>query len=359
MFRKIALPLLLPAVLCLCGCETITGKVVLNGDGLAGVTVTLSGSGTVAAVTGEPGTFTLNAAGLAGGTYTVTPTLAGYSFDPESREIFFSGVSLTGVDFDAEFEGFFDRRYNEVSFPTTHNAMSNTQEGWVLPNQRYDITRQLQDGVRALMLDIYNWEGEVILCHGCGEWYGYLGGHKPLLDGLLEIKQFLDDHPAEIVTIIFESYVSREDAEAVFVEAGLLDYALVQAPGAPWPTLGEMAAAGTRLVVFTDSDGALGTWYHPVWSFAWETHWSAEFPEDFTCNPNRGSMASDLFILNHFLTRGTTPKSVLAQEVNHDPFLEDRAMECWDSSGRRPNFVTVDFYDIGDVFRTVNALNTP
>jgi len=349
---------LVVAALCLCGCTDISGKVVLNGAGLSGVTVTLTGDATLTAVTGDLGTFSLSATGLSQGTYTVTPFRDGFLFDPGSRDISFSGAPIAGVDFQAQIDGFLARRYNEVSFPTTHNAMSNIEEGWILPNQRYAITRQLHDGVRALMLDIHDWEGEVILCHGCDEWYGYLGGHKPLLDGLLEIGQFLDDNPQEVVTILFESYVTRTEVEPVFAAAGLLDQAHVQIPGEPWPTLGEMIAADTRLVVFTDRDGAVGTWFHPVWTFAWETHWSAEYAEDLNCNPNRGDPDNDLFILNHFLTRGTTPKATLANEVNHNPFLTDRTLECWSDSGSLPNFVTVDFYDIGDLFRAVNTLNT-
>jgi len=357
MFRNPLLGILASVLLGLCGCTTITGTVVLDGAGLPGVTVTLTGAATVTAVTNDQGVFSLNAAGLAGGTYTVTPSLAGITFDPGSRNITFSGANVTGVDFEAEIQGLLDRPYDQVSFPTTHNAMSNAEEGWILPNQRYSITRQLDDGVRALMLDIWDWEGEVILCHGCDEWYGYLGGHKPLLDGLLEIGQFLDDHPEEVVTIIFESYVSRAAVEPVFLAAGLLEQAHVQVPGTPWPTLAQMIAADTRLVVFTDYDGQAGSWYHPVWTFSWETHWSAEYAEDFSCDPNRGNPSNDLFILNHFLTRGATPKATLANEVNHNPFLEDRALDCWDQSGRQPNFVTVDYYDVGDVFQAVNTLN--
>jgi len=358
MTRSPLLGILTAAALCLSACQTITGEVVLGGAGLPGVTITLAaGPATVTAVTDARGAFSLNATGLPGGTYTVTPSLAGFLFDPASRAVDFSGENVAGVDFQAAIQGFLDRRYDQVSFPTTHNAMSNAEEGWLLPNQRYGITRQLQDGVRALMLDIYDWEGEVILCHGCDEWYGYLGGHRPLLDGLLEIGAFLEEQPEAVVTIIFESYVARAAVEPVFAAAGLLDRAHAQLPGAPWPTLGEMIAADTRLVVFTDHDGETGSWYNPVWTFAWETHWSAEYAEDLTCAPNRGDPASDLFILNHFLTRGTTPKSVLASEVNHNPFLEERALDCWDQSGRRPNFVTVDFYDVGDVFQAVNTLN--
>ncbi len=359
MFRKPASSLIVLSLLLLCGCKTISGVVTLiNGGGLAGVTVTLEGSTTLNTVTDSKGSFSFDANSLSNGSYTVTPALGGISFTPSSQILNYAGATITGVDFDAGIIGFLDRRYNEVSFPTTHNAMSNQEDGWLLPNQRYSIPNQLADGVRGLMLDIWEWEGEIILCHGCDEWYGYLGGHKPLLDGLLEIKQFLDDNPEEIVTIIFESYVSMSDAENVFIQAGLLGYTHTQTLGDPWPTLNDMIAAGDRLMVLTDHDGSLGTWYHPVWSFAWETHWSNEYPEDFSCADNRGSPSNDLFILNHFLTRGATPKSILAQEVNHNPLFVDRTLECWNDSGKIPNFPSVDFYDIGDLFSVVNTLNT-
>jgi len=207
------------------------------------------------------------------------------------------------------------------------------------------------------MLDIWDWEGEVILCHGCDEWYGYLGGHKPLVDGLVEIKQFLDDNPEEIVTIIFESYVNEPEVAIAFLDAGLYDMAHAQTPGLPWPTLQEMIDNGKRLVVLTDRDGTPSTWYHPVWTFAWETHWSVEYIEDFTCDDNRGSTSNDLFILNHFLTRGATAKKTLANEANHNPFFVERALQCESESGKFPNFITVDYYDIGDAMSVVNTLN--
>src|SRR5215207_1699725 len=58
-----------------------------------------------------------------------------------------------------------DRRFDEVVYPTTHNAMSNEAEGWLAPNQYLGIAQQLEDGVRGLMLDTHLWEGDVLLCH--------------------------------------------------------------------------------------------------------------------------------------------------------------------------------------------------
>ncbi len=249
-----------------------------------------------------------------------------------------------------------DRRYDAVSYPTTHNAMSNAEEGWALPNQSFAVTRQLDDGVRALMLDTWYFEGAPVLCHGGDIFPCNVSGMKPLADGLAEIKDFLDRRPSEIVSIIFESYISEADTLAAFTASGLLDYAHVQSMSDPWPTLRELIAADTRLVVFTDRSSSVLPWHHYVWDYAWETHYSFENPEDFSCAINRGSMANSLFILNHFLTRFVGAPA-LAELVNHDPLFIDRAEQCQAESGRLPNFVTVDYYNIGDVFSVVDRLN--
>jgi hypothetical protein len=244
------------------------------------------------------------------------------------------------------------RTYDAVAYPTTHNAMSNADEGWAGPNQQHGIARQLADGVRGLMLDTYYFEGTTQLCHSLCTL-----GKEPLVSGLAKIRTFLERHPTEVVSIIFESYISPADTAAAFAAAGLEGYLHAQAPAAPWPTLGELVDTGRRLLVFTD-DGGPGRppWYHYVWDHAWETHYSFARPEDMSCTINRGNAANPLFILNHFLTQ-IFGNPALAEQVNHDPFFVDRAEQCRDLSGRLPNFVTVDFYDIGNLFSVVDRLN--
>ena len=77
---------------------------------------------------------------------------------------------------------------------------------------------------------------------------------------------------------------------------------------------------------------------------------------DFTCTPNRGDPQNSLFIFNHFLT-DTLPRPEQAPIVNANPFLVDRARDCMQTDGSLPNFVTVDFYDRGDLFAAVRSLN--
>jgi len=244
-----------------------------------------------------------------------------------------------------------DRRYDEVSYATTHNANSNAQEGFTGPNQQYGVTRQLEDGVRGLMLDTHYDAGSVMLCHAfCSL------GKRPLVDTLIEIREFLEREPYEIVSIIFESYVSAADTQAAFAAAGLLPYVHAQGVADPWPTLREMIASDRRLVVFTDSGGGTYPWYHHVWNYAFETHYSFATPANLSCAPNRGNPANRLFILNHFLTQ-VFGSPALANQINHDPLFIDRANACAAANAALPNFVTVDFYDIGDTFSVVRALN--
>ena len=63
----------------------------------------------------------------------------------------------------------------------------------------------------------------------------------------------------------------------------------------------------------------------------------------------------------HRSRRLTAPISAphLAEQVNHNPFLAQQVADCAAEHGRIPNFVTVDFYDIGDVLSVVEDLNAP
>ncbi|MCW5893138.1 MAG: hypothetical protein KIT14_21700 [bacterium] len=243
-----------------------------------------------------------------------------------------------------------DRRYDQVAYATTHNAMSNADEGWLGPNQRRGIGRQLEDGIRGLMLDTHYDGGVAHLCHAFCQL-----GKETLVSGLFKIRRYLDLHPQEVVTIIFEAYVSEADTAAAFAAAGLLPALHVQPAAAPWPTLRQLIDAETRLVVFTDVRGAL-PWHHYVWDYASETPYSFETPAQLSCAPNRGNPSRPLFILNHFLTQ-ILGSPQLAEQINHNPLFIDRARACQTARNRLPNFVTVDFHDIGDVFAVTATLN--
>jgi hypothetical protein len=250
------------------------------------------------------------------------------------------------------------RPYDFTVFVTTHNAMSNDEDGWIAPNQAWNMRRQLDRGVRAMMIDLHLWDNDETepaspwLCHGeC------LFGNRRLSEALVELRDWLTANPREIVTLILENYVPGDEVIATFEDAGLGPLLHAQAPGDPWPTLGRMIEDDRRLVVLTDSlRGGDAPWFLHLWTFAWETHWDNQVPADLDCAPNRGDQENDLFILNHFLTDPLATQE-LAEQVNHDPFLSNRVRQCREAHGRQVNFLTVDFCEIGDVFDVASTLN--
>lgn len=249
-----------------------------------------------------------------------------------------------------------ENKYNETAFLTTHNSFNCNEGGFQMPNQTNCITTQLNDGVRALMIDVYDKNGIPTVYHSLS----FLGS-VPLSSNLNEIKTFLEDNPTEIITIIFQSNISADMTEQAFIDAGLNDYLFEKNDLLPWPTLEEMINSNKRLVVFTDQDDASDQqkWYHYVWDYAVETHFTVNSVDEFTCDYNRGDPENDLFIFNHFITSSVGIGNIdQATTANSNPFFISRINDCIFEKEKLPNFITVDFYETGNCCDVVNTLNS-
>ena len=246
------------------------------------------------------------------------------------------------------------KQYNEVAYLTTHNAFNSDEDGLLFPNQTYSIVSQLNDGVRGLMIDVYDHFGTPTAYHST-----FLLGTIPLSDIFDDIKTFLDNHPNEIVTIILECYVTDNDIEDVINQTGLSNYLYTH--NEAWPTLQNMIDNDNRLVIFSDVDDESSSqdWCHYVWDYAVETHYSVNTINDFTCDFNRGDPLNDLFILNHFVTNSIFRYGLYNEsiDVNANPFFINRALDCQNQTNKFPNFVTVDYYELGDGLDVVDKLN--
>ena len=247
------------------------------------------------------------------------------------------------------------KQYNEVAYLTTHNAFNSDEDGLLLPNQTYNIASQLNSGVRGLMIDVYDYFGTPTAYHSIS-----VLGTIPISDIFNDIKTFLDNNPNEIVTIILECNVTANDIEDEINQSGLSNYLYTH--NATWPTLQSMIDNNNRLVIFTDIDDAstAQSWYHYVWDYAVETHYSIGNINDFTCDFNRGDPLNDLFIFNHFVTDANLGYGLYneSNDVNANPFFITRALDCQTQTNKFPNFVTVDFYELGDGIAVVDQLNT-
>lgn len=264
---------------------------------------------------------------------------------------------LLGKNADAQcngYESLCDKSYDEVAYLTTHNAYNAEQDDFAYPNQTYGITQQLNDGVRGLMIDVYDVEGVPTVYHGFD-----ILGTALFVDNLLEIKNFLVENPNEIVTVILECYTAADAIEQAITDASLSDF--LYAKNGDWATLREMIDSNQRLVIFTDVDDAspAQNWYHYVWTHAVETHYSVHDTVEMICDYNRGNAWNSLFIFNHFITEASFGIGLLEQAeiANANPFLLNRLLECQQVHNKFPNFITVDFYEKGNTLQAVNALN--
>jgi hypothetical protein len=78
------------------GTYTISGTISPSSGG-SGATLTLSGPATGSTTADSSGNYSFT--GLANGTYVVTPSHSGYTFNPSSQTVAISGANATGVNF--------------------------------------------------------------------------------------------------------------------------------------------------------------------------------------------------------------------------------------------------------------------
>ncbi len=243
-----------------------------------------------------------------------------------------------------------DVPFDQVTLPGTHNSMSNGDEGWLFPNQQHGLTRQLEDGVRGMLLDTHAWEGGLYLCHS-----DCLLGSLDLVEGLGRLTAFLEAHPNEVLALFFEDGISAGETAGAFADSGLLPFVYAH-PGGDWPTLGQMIDAGTRVVVAAQSGGPPPPWHHRGWDLWFDTPYSFASIDAFNCDLNRGQASNPLFLVNHWVSNPLSLESS-AVEANRADVLLPRAQACAAAFDRPINLLAVDHYAVGDLFDVVRSLN--
>ena len=177
-----------------------------------------------------------------------------------------------------------------------------------------------------------------------------------------EVKIFMDENPNEVITLILECYVNSNQIAADFETSELTKYLYAKSSNEAWKTIREMIKDNTRLVVFSDkNDAQVGTeWYHYIWDYGVETHFTNHKLKDFSNEFNRGkenAETKDLVILNHFLTKRITGVGSIRKSKKANSILVDRIKNFQTDTCRFPNFITVDFVDIGNAKDAVDRLN--
>lgn len=260
-----------------------------------------------------------------------------------------------------------DRTLDQVALAGAHNAMSNAAAGWLLPNHNFGLARQLDDGIRAFLLDTHSFDDPAMpdvaawLCHGKCEL-----GRLPLRDGLAIFVQFMTAHPNEVIVLLFEDGVPPMEVASLFEETGLQAFVYTGEPEHGWPTLGALIDGGGRLIVTAESEGPPPAWHHRFWDLGWDTPYgfnslaqlAADRGAEDSCRHNRGTTKGSLFLLNHWVANGLgLPDSQGAVTANSHDFLLARAQRCAAQWDHMTNIVAVDFHDVGDVIGVVDVLN--
>ncbi|XP_010263507.1 PREDICTED: PI-PLC X domain-containing protein At5g67130-like [Nelumbo nucifera] len=253
--------------------------------------------------------------------------------------------------------------FNRYSWLTTHNSFAllgaKPGIGSVLlapENQQDSITSQLNNGVRGLMLDMYDFNSDIWLCHSFGGQCYNFTAFQPAINVLKEIQLFLEANPTEIITIFIEDYVtSPRGLTNVFNAAGLRKYwfpvSRMPKNGGDWPTVDDMVRQNQRLVVFTSKsakEASEGIAYE--WRYLVENQYGDGGMKAGSC-PNRAESSPmntttrSLVLQNYF---PNNPNIVEACKHNSAPLVSMMGT-CYEAAGKRwPNFITVDFYKRSD-----------
>jgi hypothetical protein len=297
-----------------------------------------------------------------------------------------SGAASQAFDLHARYG---DRRFNELTALTTHNSYSNSSEAtWIAPNQATSITQQLNDGVRGLMLDVFSFQSsttrciatlgqdcygqDLYMCHGdCngvpGVGFGF--PRQTVASGFAQVVSFLSANPDELVTVFLEDYSAHDELATVLSNVPglrplMFDPYAWNVIGNGWPKADDLIAANQRLLIISDHWGKqdLGVGYGPELTV--ENYWSiGELGDKYDCYSRWSSIPLNqqdphferLFVMNHFRD---VPVAQLSAVDNSYANLTDRLDDyCVPASGKKPNYIAVDYYDRGDGARLAQEVD--
>lgn len=281
------------------------------------------------------------------------------------------------------------RSYSNITHLGAHDSpfVSDASNSYsVSGNQFYNSTTQLSAGVRLLTAQLHNansstGQTEIHLCHTSCDLYDA----GTLEDWLSDIKGWMDDNPNDVVTILLVNSDNNDasDLGSVFDSSGISKYAYTQtSTSAPvsWPTLQSLISANTRLITFIaslPSGNSAAPYLLDEFTYVFENPYDVTSASNFSCMPNRpstlgGSISAAessnmMFLMNHFLDNAEslgieTPDPDAAGTTNSPDTtltgsLGQSAAQCANVYGKNPNFLLVDWFNVGPAIETADNLN--
>ena len=295
---------------------------------------------------------------------------------------------------------------NQVVFPASHNSMSSSAYNFFGAEHTVSIPEQLNLGARALLIDAYygykqngivrtNLAGganraairsefgsdavkeldrlgaltgtadtsgkknDVYLCHDLCE----LGAVKASTV-FSQINDFLNRNVTDVIILDVEDYVQPADLEKALKAGHLWNRVYTPNLTKPLPTMLDLVnpIGGTierqqRVIVTSENFAHRAPWLLGSYDLMQETPYTFTAINQFNCQPNRGSSANPLLLVNHWLRPNGPPDPAEAAKVNSVQTLTTRMQQCEQARGRLPNILAVDFFAVGSTVKVVDNFN--
>ncbi|OCK85608.1 hypothetical protein K432DRAFT_388483 [Lepidopterella palustris CBS 459.81] len=279
------------------------------------------------------------------------------------------------------------KNYNNITHLGAHDSAfvkDATTDFSQSGNQYFNTTIQLDAGVRLVTAQVHKsnnsaGQTEWHLCHtSCS-----LLDAGTLSNWLSGIKSWLDANPNDVVTILLvnSDNALASDLGPEFTTAGIDKYAYTPPSSSSvpttWPTLQSLISNNTRLMTFVASITPSTSYPYLMdeFTFIYESPFTNTSPSNFSCIPERPSSVANqptaalnsgrMFLMNHFLDVEEifgilTPNTTYINTTNSQTGLGSLGGEmstCTALYGKEPNFVLVDYFNVGPAIASVDAAN--
>lgn len=342
----------------------LTGTVVTSGSSSGSTTQAPGTTSIQTLLVGGVGAETLS---IINGTVTISPNATASATGTSSSTS--TAAMATNTQACNGYAEFCNRKYSNITEVCAHNSAF-VRTGNVAANQALTIPYQLNDGIRMIQGETHYVNDTMYSCHTSCD----LLNAGTFEAELTTVREWVQDHPYDVVTILIvnSDYVDVGNYTAPFENSGLTDYVYLP-PKVPmhlddWPTLSEMILSGKRVVVFMDYQANHKTVPYILDEFThmWETPFS---PEDvnFPCTVQRPptltnqTVARDdyMYLANHNLNQeisllgeslllpATSSLNVTNAAGLETGMLGAMTQNCTETWNRAPNFLLVDYYNVG------------
>lgn len=264
-------------------------------------------------------------------------------------------------------------RPNEMLFATVHDATNSPAVRRQLRtllsyDHEHPLEGAIQAGYRGLNLDVGKCDGMLQFVHGlCDD------SKRDPVEVLTNLVEFLNTNTREVLMLPTRinnnagggNVLVQEIAELFDLVPGWNDLLYDHpGPGAPWPVLQELIDSNHRILFFfynaaeSSKNSACPRGFHDWLLYAAETSVDFKTPDDLannsSCFVTRDSLGSTL---DFYGVNVVTDSPAKCGQLNQAAFLNEHLVTCSEITGRKPNLVSVDCWDVGNALDVANDYN--